>query len=77
MHAAVFLRRGLDRVAGGAADAVRSSSGSCAYAVGSEVVQHTLLPDRSGDWTDVVADLVGAAVGLLLARARRSRARGR
>lgn len=43
-----------------------------AYAVGSEVVQHTLLPGRSGDWTDALVDLVGAAAGLLLASRSRS-----
>lgn len=39
-----------------------------AYAVVSEVVQGVLLSTRSGDPYDVVADLVGAAVGWLLAR---------
>jgi VanZ family protein len=39
-----------------------------AYAVLSEVVQATLLRDRSGDVYDVVADLLGVAVGWLLAR---------
>ena len=34
-----------------------------AHAVTSEVVQATVLPDRSGDPWDVVADLVGVAVG--------------
>ena len=29
----------------------------------SELVQHFLLPGRSGDWWDVVFDLVGVAVG--------------
>ena len=42
--------------------------GLLAYAVASEVIQHSLLPGRSGDWTDVVADLVGATAGLVLAR---------
>lgn len=44
-----------------------------AYAVGSEVVQHTVLPGRSGDWTDVVADLAGAGLGLWLAAAHPAR----
>ena len=39
-----------------------------AYAVLSEVVQARVLPERSGDAYDVVADLVGAAAGWLLAR---------
>ena len=37
------------------------------YAVLSEVVQGALLSGRSGDPYDVVADLVGAAAGWLLA----------
>ena len=37
------------------------------YAVGSEIVQGLLLRSRSGDGYDVVADLLGAAVGWLLA----------
>ena len=39
-----------------------------AYAVVSEVVQGVLLSTRSGDPYDVVADLLGAAAGWLLAR---------
>ena len=39
----------------------------CAYAPVSEVVQATLLPHRDGDWHDAAADLVGVAVGWLLA----------
>lgn len=39
-----------------------------AHAALSEVVQHVLLPDRSGDWADLVADLVGVALAALLAR---------
>ena len=39
-----------------------------AYAIGSEVIQATLLPERSGDITDVVADCCGIALGLLAAR---------
>jgi VanZ family protein len=37
-----------------------------ANAVVSEVVQHFLLPDRSGDPFDSLADLVGVAVGAWL-----------
>ena len=36
-----------------------------AHAVVSEVVQHTLLPGRRGDPADVVADVIGVALGLL------------
>ncbi|MBM6400866.1 VanZ family protein [Phycicoccus sonneratiae] len=39
-----------------------------AHAVLSEVVQATLLPVRSGDPLDAVADLVGVGLGVLLAR---------
>ena len=39
-----------------------------AYAVLSEVVQGVLLSTRSGDPYDVVADLLGAAAGWLVAR---------
>ena len=38
-----------------------------AQAVVSEVVQGTLLPARSGNAVDVVADLVGIALGVILA----------
>ena len=38
-----------------------------AYAVVSEVVQAVLLSTRSGDAYDVVADLLGVALGWLLA----------
>jgi hypothetical protein len=36
------------------------------HAVSSELVQHWLLANRSGDPADVVADLVGVAIGLLI-----------
>jgi len=39
------------------------------HAVLSEVVQGLLLPDRSGDPLDTLADLVGVGLGVLLARA--------
>lgn len=47
------------------------------HAPGSEVVQATLLLRRSGDPWDVVADLVGVALGALVATAvlRRDRCR--
>lgn len=47
-----------------------------AHAVGSEVLQHALLPGRSGEPLDVVADLVGVGLGVLLWR-RGRRAVGR
>ncbi|MPV38972.1 VanZ family protein [Georgenia subflava] len=39
-----------------------------AHAVVSEVLQHAVLPGRSGDPFDVLADVVGVALGLILAR---------
>ena len=67
-------RHRLDRVVGPGCRYVRSRSGLVLYAVVSEVVQHTLLAwSPAATSTDVAADLVGAAVGLLLARAGRSR----
>lgn len=42
-----------------------------AHAVISEVVQHLVLPGRSGDPLDAVADIVGAGIGVLLAAWRR------
>lgn len=38
------------------------------HAAASELVQHTLLARRSGDPGDVAADLVGVALGVLVAR---------
>ena len=42
---------------------------SLVHAVLSEVVQHELLPHRSGDLLDVVADVAGIALGAWGARA--------
>lgn len=39
------------------------------HAPGSEIVQAVLLPNRSGDPWDAVADLAGVALGVLAARA--------
>ena len=39
-----------------------------AHAVVSELVQHWLLPHRSGDAADVLADLAGVALGVLAGR---------
>ncbi len=46
-----------------------------AYAAGSELVQASLLAERSGDAWDVLADAVGAAVGWLFVRRRQGAAR--
>lgn len=37
------------------------------YAIASEVIQHHLVPGRSGDPLDVLADLAGVALGVLTA----------
>ncbi|MFC0626526.1 VanZ family protein [Kribbella deserti] len=42
-----------------------------ANAVISEVIQHVVLPMRSGDAFDTVADLVGVALGAWMVSARR------
>jgi VanZ family protein len=47
-----------------------------AQAVVSEVVQGTLLPARSGDAIDVVADLVGIALGVAVWRLVEERTQG-
>lgn len=41
-----------------------------AYAAVSEVIQQTLLASRSGDPTDLAADVVGVALGVWLVRHR-------
>jgi VanZ family protein len=41
----------------------------------SELIQHYLLPHRSGDVRDAVADLVGVALGVLVAVVWRARPR--
>ncbi|MGC4943947.1 VanZ family protein [Kribbella sp. DT2] len=46
-------------------------------AIGSEFIQHYLLPDRSGDPFDSVADLLGVALGSRLGFRAVQRARGR
>jgi VanZ family protein len=47
------------------------------YAVGSELAQHLLLPDRAGSAADVLADLVGLVLGLAVVRAVGRRRVGR
>ncbi len=48
-----------------------------AHAVLSELVQAYLLPERTGDWRDVVADVMGVAAGFALGRRSSSVAPGR
>ena len=47
-----------------------------AYGVLSEIVQAVLLPDRSGDPFDALADATGALLGWLLARWWQRRGQG-
>lgn len=42
-----------------------------AHGVLSELVQHYALPNRSGDWHDSAADVIGVALAYLLLRERR------
>ncbi len=42
-----------------------------AHAVVSELVQHWVLPNRSGDWHDSAADVIGVALAYLVLRERR------
>ncbi len=41
---------------------------AAAHAALSELIQHTLIPRRSGELLDFVADCVGVLVGVLIAR---------
>ena len=36
------------------------------YGLGVEVVQHHFIPNRSFDWGDVAADMIGAVTGLVV-----------
>lgn len=47
------------------------AAGLVAHAGVSELVQHALLPQRAGDPSDVLADLAGTALGLVLPRSWR------
>lgn len=51
------------------------AAGLMAYAVLSEVIQATVLPERGGEWTDVAADLIGITAGML-AGSRREHSSG-
>ena len=48
-----------------------------AHAGASEVVQHLLLPERSGDVWDAVADVVGVGIGVAVGVALRRRGQAR
>lgn len=65
VHAGVFLLPALLGVLAGLGP-WRLGIVLAAHAVVSELVQHLLLPQRSGDVLDVLADLAGVAAGLAL-----------
>ena len=66
VHVLVFLAPTLLAVLGGLPRSAVVGV-SAAHAVVSEVVQALLLPGRSGDPLDVVADLAGVVLGTVLA----------
>ncbi|WP_350348315.1 VanZ family protein [Agromyces sp. G08B096] len=76
VHAAIFLLPALLGTLAGI-PALALAGVLAAHAVLSEAVQHLVLPDRSGDVWDVVADITGILIGsaiawaLLRRRARR------
>jgi hypothetical protein len=67
-HLAVFAAVTFTALRAGLAPALVVGFG-VAHAVLSEVVQHTLLPGRSGDPLDAVADVLGVLAAVALARA--------
>lgn len=66
VHAAVFAAVTLAGLRAGLSPAVVAAFG-VAHAGVSELLQHTVLPARSGDPFDVLADLAGVALGALAA----------
>lgn len=76
-HAAIFALVTLAGLAAGLPRAVVVGFG-VVHAVVSELVQDTVFANRSGDVLDVVADLAGVALGVVMARwLARRRDRGR
>ncbi|GAA3593597.1 VanZ family protein [Agrococcus terreus] len=73
VHVGVFAAPALAGVLGGLRPAVLGAA-LAAHAVVSELAQHALLAERSGDAWDVAADLVGVALGLAVGVALRRRA---
>ncbi len=66
VHAAVFAAVTFTALRAGLRPALVVGVG-LAHAVVSEVLQHAVLPGRSGDPVDVLADVVGVALGAWLA----------
>ncbi|MPV87781.1 VanZ family protein [Georgenia ruanii] len=75
-HAVIFAAVTFTALRAGLAPALVTGFG-VAHAVVSEVVQHTLLPGRTGDPLDAVADVLGVLAGVALARALTARQRRR
>lgn len=73
VHVGVFAAPALAGVLGGLRPAVLGAA-LAAHAVVSELAQHALLAERSGDAWDVAADLVGVALGLAVGVALRRHA---
>lgn len=76
VHATIFLLPALFGVLAGIRP-LRLGVVLVAHAIASELAQHLLLPERSGDAWDAVADIVGVVVGIavgivVLRRGRRS-----
>jgi hypothetical protein len=76
VHATVFGAVTLAGLRAGLSPALVLGLGA-AHAPLSELLQHLVLPGRSGDPFDVVADLVGVALGALAARWLAGRGDGR
>lgn len=68
VHAIVFLLPALFGVLAGIRP-LRLAVVLVAHAIASELVQHLLLPERSGDAWDALADIVGVALGLVIGMA--------
>ncbi|MGY3127785.1 putative membrane protein [Agrococcus sp. UYP33] len=75
-HAAMFLAPALLGLLAGIRPVVLAPL-LIIHAVVSEVVQHLVLAERSGDPWDAVADIVGVAIGLAVGDAVLLRARDR
>lgn len=73
VHASVFLLPAAFGVIAGI-PLVPLAAVLAAHAVLSEVLQHLVLPGRSGDPWDALADLLGVALGLAIGATLRRRA---
>lgn len=76
IHAGIFLLPALLGMLAGIRPAWLGAA-LAVHAVASEVAQHLLLPERSGDVADAVANLVGVGLGLVLGAVLRAATRHR